>query len=292
MAEYNKFEGQRLGNPFTYVATGRFPIVGASVFPTYDEMIAFITSSTSTAYGGATVYVISDKDTSKNGAYEIRFKDLTLKEGALQYFIEGKSNLEAIKLVNVNEQGGIESGNIIYGFYREGTTFIEERTVDGEKKYYNGDTEVTNVTDEEKNSVLPYIVLNLTNGNKIFINAEAFQAVSDTFVSSGLYSTETKKLTLTKNDKTTVVIDLSEISIELKGEDTIENGNSEFVAVTVSKTENGINNLSSTLKIQNIADASTDTNGLATAHNVKEYVKGYVDNYDCGTFTLTDSTGQ
>lgn len=282
--EYTKFEGQKtLGNALTYVATGRFPVVGASVFPTHNDMIAFIESSTSTAYGGTILYVISDPDTSKNGAYEIRFKDLTPNaNGALQYFINGASNLEAIKLVNVNERGGIESGNIIYGFYREGTTFIEERTVDGVKKYYNGDTEV-DVTDEEKNSVLPYIVLNLTNGDKIFINAEAFQAVSDTFVSSGLYSTETKKLTLTKNDNTTVVIDLSEISIELEGETAITDGNSEFVAVTVSKNENGITNLSSTLKVQTIADASTDTNGLATAHNVKEYV----DNYDCGTFDTT-----
>lgn len=281
MAEYIKFEGQRLGNPFTYVATGRFPVVGASVFPTYDDMVEFVQSSTSTAYGGTTLYVIADTDTSKNGSYEIRFKDLTPDaNGALQYFINGQSNLEAVKLVNVNEQGGIESGNIIYGFYREGTTFIEEKTVNGEKKYYNGTTEVT-VTDEEKNSVLPYIVLNLTNGDKIFINAEAFKAVSDTFVSSGLYNAETKKLTLTNNDNSTVVIDLSGISFELNGETAIENGNSDFVAVTVSETENGTQ-LSSTLKVQTIADASTDANGLATAHNVKEYV----DNYDCGTFTL------
>lgn len=281
MAEYIKFEGQRLGNPFTYVATGRFPVVGASVFPTYDDMVEFVQSSTSTAYGGTTLYVIADTDTSKNGSYEIRFKDLTPDaNGALQYFINGKSNLEAVKLVNVNEQGGIESGNIIYGFYREETTFIEEKTVNGEKKYYNGTTEVT-VTDEEKNSVLPYIVLNLTNGDKIFINAEAFKAVSDTFVSSGLYNAETKELTLTNNDNSTVVIDLREISFELNGETAIENGNSDFVAVTVSETENGTQ-LSSTLKVQTIADASTDANGLATAHNVKEYV----DNYDCGTFTL------
>ena len=68
MAEYIKFEGQRLGNPFTYVATGRFPIVGASVFPTYDDMLEFVQSSTSTAYGGTTLYVIADTDTSKNGS--------------------------------------------------------------------------------------------------------------------------------------------------------------------------------------------------------------------------------
>jgi hypothetical protein len=282
--EYTKFKGQStLGNPFTYVATGRFPIVGASVFPTYNDMIAFIESSTSTAYGGAILYVISDKETSKNGAYEIRFKNLTPdSNGALQYFINGVSNLEAIKLVNVNEQGGIESGNIIYGFYREGTTFIEERTVNGEKKYYNGDTEVTNVTDDEKNSVLPYIVLNLTNGDKIFINAEAFQAVSDTFVNAGSYDKESKNLTLTKNDGTEIEINLSEISVELEGETAITDGNSEFVAVEVSKTENGINKLSSTLKIQTIADATIDTNGLVTAKDVKDYV----DVYDCGTFEL------
>lgn len=253
MAEYNKFEGQLVGNPFTYVATGRFPIVGASVFPTYDEMVEFIQSSTSTAYGGTTLYVIADTDTSKNGSYEVRFKNLTPdKNGALQYFINGQSNLEAVKLVNVDEQGGIESGNIIYGFYREGTTFIEERTVNGEKKYYNGDTEVTDVTPEEINSVLPYIVLNLTNGDKIFINAEAFKAVSDTFVSSGLYSAETKKLTLTKNDNSTVVIDLSEIVSE---GDVAE-------------------------------DLTVTTPGVLTT-DVMNKIKTYIDVYDCGTFSLS-----
>ena len=72
MAEYNKFEGQLVGNAFTYVAAGRFPIVGASVFPTYEDMLEFVQSSTSTAYGGTTLYVIADTDTSKNGSYEIR----------------------------------------------------------------------------------------------------------------------------------------------------------------------------------------------------------------------------
>lgn len=254
--EYTKFEKQStLGNPFTYVATGRFPIVGASVFPTYNDMIAFIESSTSTAYGGAILYVISDKETSKNGAYEIRFKDLTPdSNGALQYFINGVSNLEAIKLVNVNEQGGIESGNIIYGFYR-GTTFIEERTEDGVKKYYNGTTEVTDVTDDEKNSVLPYIVLNLTNGDKIFINAEAFQAVSDTFVNAGSYDPNTKELTLTKNDNSTVVINLSEI---------VSEGD---VAEDLTVTKYGV--------------LTTD---------VMDTIKNYIDVYDCGTFNLTDSS--
>lgn len=258
MAEYNKFEGQLVGNAFTYVAAGRFPIVGASVFPTYEDMLEFVQSSTSTAYGGTTLYVIADTDTSKNGSYEIRFKDLTPDaNGALQYFINGQSNLEAVKLVNVNEQGGIESGNIIYGFYR-GATFIEERTEDGEKKYYNGTTEVTNVTDEEKNSVLPYIVLNLTNGDKIFINAEAFQAVSDTFVSSGLYSAETKKLTLTKNDNSTVVIDLSGITFEIPEGDVTE-------------------------------DLTVTQSGVLT-QDVMDKIKTYIDVYDCGTFSLPLNT--
>lgn len=37
--------------------------------------------------------------------------------------------------------------------------------------------------------------------------------------------------------------------------------------------------------VQNIKEASTTSDGLATALDVKEYV----DNYDCGTFTLTDN---
>ncbi len=257
MAEYIKFEGQRLGNPFTYVATGRFPIVGASVFPTYDDMLEFVQSSTSTAYGGTTLYVIADTDTSKNGSYEIRFKDLTPDEnGALQYFIDEESNLEAVKLVNVDEQGGIESGNIIYGFYRE-TTFIEERTEDGVKKYYNGTTEVevTDVTEDEKNSVLPCIVLNLTNGDKIFINAEAFQAVSDTFVNAGSYDPTNKKLTLTKNDNSTVVIDLSGITFEIP--------------------EGAV------------ADELTVTQSGVLTQDVMDTIKTYIDNYDCGTFSLS-----
>lgn len=66
-----------------------------------------------------------------------------------------------------------------------------------------------------------------------------------------------------------ISIDGNQISVKIKSGE-------QYIAVD----ENGIHT-----NVQTIADASKDSNGLATALDVKEYV----DNYDCGTFTLTDN---
>ena len=48
MGEYNKYQGLNIGSGITYVPTGRFPIVGGNVFESYNDLINYINSPTST----------------------------------------------------------------------------------------------------------------------------------------------------------------------------------------------------------------------------------------------------
>lgn len=108
MGEYNKYSGSSIvGSPFTYTPTGRFPLVGGTVFETLVDLTDYIQSSNSTAIGGSILFVVADTNPDNNGAYEILFNNTTESarvEGQIQYFIDGKSNLIANKL------GGVLSG--------------------------------------------------------------------------------------------------------------------------------------------------------------------------------------
>lgn len=100
MSEYKHLGSSIVGSPLTYTPTGRFPIVGGTVYETYADLINYVTSDSSTAIGGSILFVVADEDPTKNGAYEVLYKDSTVRDtdGQIVYFIEGESNLEVKKL--------------------------------------------------------------------------------------------------------------------------------------------------------------------------------------------------
>ena len=269
MSEYQYKDGIKAGNTSTLISTARFPIVGGSIFRTYADLTQFINDPTSTAYGGATLYVIADTDSSKNGAYEITFKNTNLVDdnGYIKFFNGENSNLQAIKLINANEQGGISDGKVVDGFKRTDGTFIRregEGTEDNPYKYYNDKTnaEITDVVDEEKQRVTAYIVLSMANGDKVYIDASEFKAVANTYITGGSFDNNTKTITLTRNDSQTVTVDLSSFTIE------------------VHEAEITIDETNDTLKL---TDGKA---GLLTTDALTK-IEEYIDNFDCGEFTLS-----
>lgn len=102
MGEYNKYKGgMTIGSGLTYTPTGRFPVIGGTVYETYQDLLDYISSPTSTAIGGAILFVVADLNLENNGAYEIIFRDPTLKnsDGSIKIFNNnGECNLIANKL--------------------------------------------------------------------------------------------------------------------------------------------------------------------------------------------------
>lgn len=100
MSEYKHLGSSIVGSPLTYTPTGRFPIVGGTVYETYADLINYVTSDSSTAIGGSILFVVADEDSTKNGAYEVLYKNSTVRDtnNQIVYFIEGESNLEVKKL--------------------------------------------------------------------------------------------------------------------------------------------------------------------------------------------------
>lgn len=189
MAEYiYKDMKNEQGWGMTFNATGRLPIIGSRIFPTLKDLNEFINNANSTAIAGIQVSVIADGN--NNGTYQIDFIDTTIidVDGSIKCYNEkkGETNLKATKLVTVDNQGGVKSGNIIYGFY----TKIEEKEVFVKRKgsgtnedpytysYLNESGVEVSYTPQDENelsTLKPYIVLNMTNGDKVYIDAQAFQ---------------------------------------------------------------------------------------------------------------------
>ena len=112
MSEYTYKGGSIVGSPLTYTPTGRFPLVGGTVFETLADLRAYINASTSTAIGGSILFVVADTNTENNGAYEILFQDTTLRNDdlSIKFFKpNGESNLIENKLGGTVSGGGGES---------------------------------------------------------------------------------------------------------------------------------------------------------------------------------------
>ena len=95
MSEYKHLGSSIVGSPLTYTPTGRFPIVGGTVYETYADLINYVTSDSSTAIGGSILFVVADEDSTKNGAYEVLYNNSTVRDtnNQIPFFINGESNL-------------------------------------------------------------------------------------------------------------------------------------------------------------------------------------------------------
>lgn len=100
MSEYKHLGSSIVGSPLTYTPTGRFPIVGGTVYETYADLINYVTNDSSTAIGGSILFVVADEDPKNNGAYEVLYKNSTVRDAnnQIEFFVDGESNLEVKKL--------------------------------------------------------------------------------------------------------------------------------------------------------------------------------------------------
>ena len=100
MSEYKHLGSSIVGSPLTYTPTGRFPIVGGTVYETYADLINYVTNDSSTAIGGSILFVVADTNPDNNGAYEVLYKNSTVRDAKnqIEFFVDGESNLEVKKL--------------------------------------------------------------------------------------------------------------------------------------------------------------------------------------------------
>ena len=150
----------------------------------------------------------------------------------------------------------------------KGDTPVEGSVIDIPKDYLVKSASVETVNDSDK----------AENGK--FYNNEDFK-VGDKYIDFIINTKDSESsggehLYINVTDLVDVYTEGNGISIDGNQISVKITENEQYIAVD----ENGIHT-----NVQTIANASKDSNGLATALDVKDYV----DNYDCGTFTLTDN---
>lgn len=268
MGEYNKYSGSSIvGSPFTYTPTGRFPLVGGTVFEKFVDLTDYIQSSNSTAIGGSILFVVADTNPDNNGAYEILFQDTTLRNDdlSIKFFKpNGESNLIANKLGGTVSGGGGES--VVGDIYTEK---CELKNIDGKQ------TLVFTLNNQQiykvKVSELQYQSQATTTQDYVQINVDT--------------NTETKIQTITATTKTVRMEDAREAD----GENAAVDG-----LVTANNLKNYINNLLQEFLRDNDAvvtyNEETDKleitkEGTIGADDIRE-IEEYVSNNDAGTYLV------
>lgn len=261
MAEYiYKDMANAQGWGMTFSATGRFPIIANRIFPTLSDLEAFISTTNGTAIAGVTLSVVNDG--SNNGVYRIEFKDTNKKDEEGK--IDCEDNLQAVRLIDVNNQGGITSGIVVEGYEVENGKYIAVKNGDV-VTYVNENGETITYTPTESDILHTYIVLNLTNGDKVYINADELKSTTDTFANKG------------------------EVRIDEDGDkfiDIYNNSNNDEAAFSIN-----VNNLMPKSTVTYTEKTETQpakieaTEGFLTQQSITE-LKKYIDVYDCGTFEL------
>lgn len=261
MAEYIYKDMRNVqGWGMTFDATGRLPIIAKRIFPTLTALNEFINDADGTAIAGVTLSVVNDG--SNNGVYRIEFKNTKkLDENG---YIDCVDNLQAVRLIDVNNQGGITSGIVVEGYEVDNGKYIAVKN-GNVYTYVNENGETITYTPKESDILHTYIVLNLTNGDKVYINADELKSTTDTFANKG------------------------EVRIDENGNkfiDIYNNSNNEVAAFSIN-----VNNLMPESTVTYTEKTETQpakieaTEGFLTHQSIAE-LKKYIDVYDCGTFSL------
>lgn len=260
MAEYvYKDMTNEIGWGATFSSTGRAPVIGNRIFPTLSDLNNYVTSQNSTAIAGVILGVVADPVDANNGVYQVTFVDTTLidpTDNTILFWDEtnDRSNLQVTKLGTgsvVNDRG-VQSGAVVEGFFAtiSGEEYFVTKT--GENTYtYVDDQGQTQTYTYQGETVHTYILLNLVDGDKVYINA-------DSLAGGGGAPTN---------------IDFNSISGADANNDTYSR------TEIVYNATSGQYDVDSSLKIVNINSVTGAANdGLATALDVK--------NFDCGSFTI------
>lgn len=261
MGEYNKYQGLNIGSGITYVPTGRFPIVGGNVFESYNDLINYINSPTSTAIGGTILFVVSDEDSTKNGVYEIRFKNTNRDDsGKIPYFVNGESNLEAIKLSASNgESISYTAGDGISIKNNEIKVKIADDNSNVLHVNENGELFVPQVEIPESVEYEAGQGVEISESNEINVKVSTTEGNSLTIDENGLFVPQVEIPEVEQYNVTSLDTD------------------SDFVKVDVTKNDESKQfELKTSIKTVSIFNLPENVDGLATARDVMEYVAYYV----------------
>lgn len=272
MGEYNKYQGLNIGSGITYVPTGRFPIVGGNVFESYNDLINYINSPTSTAIGGTILFVVSDEDSTKNGVYEIRFKNTNRdNSGKIPYFVNGESNLEAIKLgegsqYTAGDGISIENNEIKVKIANDnsnalhvnenGELFVSQSENPESVKYEAGnsieisdDNKINVIVSESENNILTF-----DENGKLFVpqqeipesveytDGQGITISDDNKINVKVSTTEGNSLTIDENGLFVPQVEMPEIpeQIEYTAGQGVEISESNEINVVVSESKDNI----------------------------------------------------
>ena len=257
MSDYIYTGSALVGSPLTYTPTGRFPIVGGTVYETYQDMLDYISGSKSTAIGGSILFVIADEDKTKNGAYEVLFTSTTKKDGQIPYFVDGKSNLYVQKLRSEISDEPTEPVEDIH------LTSVELTTEDDNKTYL---VFTLSYTDEP----IKVDVSELTN------SAVVYEIESGTEESNYVHITiDTNEESLTKTlNVTTKTVALEEATTENDGLTTGVNVKN-YIDNKISTAKEEIAGDINTAKSEAISEAKTYAE--TQANNALNAAKTYTD---------------
>lgn len=261
MGEYNKYQGLNIGSGITYVPTGRFPIVGGNVFESYNDLINYINSPTSTAIGGTILFVVSDEDSTKNGVYEIRFKNTNRDDsGKIPYFVNGECNLYAIKLSASNGESipytagdgiSIENNEIKVKIADDNTNVLQVNE--------NGELFVPQVEIPESVEYEAGQGVEISESNEINVKVSTTEGNSLIIDENGLFVPQVEIPEVEQYNVTSLDTD------------------SDFVKVDVTKNDESKQfELKTSIKTVSIFNLPENVDGLATARDVMEYVAYYV----------------
>lgn len=279
MAEYTyKDMKNPIGWGVTFNATGRFPVIGGRIFPTLAELNTFIGGANSTAIAGVVCGVVNDG--ANNGLYQISFIDTTLTEteGGKTYIkcyddVNDTTNLRAVKLINSENQGGIEGGEVVDGFYAtiggvERFVYQRVNSQTGDYEYYYIDDQGQEQTyTYQSETVHTYMCLNLTDGEKIFVLADELKGATDTHVDYGVLRTSGDNTYIDLYWNGTSHSSQANVSIDV----------TDLVPTTYNNAVVTYNSVAGTLN---------STEGLFNNAAVN-VIKEYVDDFDCGSFSLS-----
>ena len=304
MGEYNKYQGLNIGSGITYVPTGRFPIVGGNVFESYNDLINYINSPTSTAIGGTILFVISDEDTTKNGVYEIRFKNTNRdNSGKIPYFVNGESNLEAIKLGEGSQYAAgdgisIENNEIkvkvaddnsnALHVNENGELFVSQSENPESVKYEAGNS--IGISDDNKISVIisesENNILDFDENGKLFVPQQEIPESVEYTAGQGVEISESNEINvkISTTEGNSLRIDENGLFVpqveipEVEQYNVISSDSEEdFVKVGVTKNDESKQfELKTSIKTVSLFDLPENVNGLATARDIIEYIAFYV----------------
>lgn len=273
MAEYiYKDMLNEQGWGMTFNATGRLPIIGSRIFGTLNDLNSFLNEENGTAIAGVIVAVVNDGV--NNGVYRTSFisTDLIDSDNNIKCYdeIKKKTNLRAIRVVDADNQGGITDGEVVDGFYiviGNKQYFVKVVTEDGETKYVyyndNGDKCYYTYNDE---TIHTWILLNMVNGDKVYVNADELKTDNNTYAISGELRVDEV------NDKTYI--------------DIHNNLHPDDIAFSIDVTM--LNLKEAVIVYDSVNDTMTTTDGYLTNTSLS-VIESYIDNYDCGSFSVSDN---